>query len=464
MISPRPTVARLGCVLLVGLTLAACNTVQPMNMPRETLGGASAAAANPMGRLEKIALTRVVADIRRGTVIAHLPMSGLDNLNGWRCNVTLNDRQATLEWSHGGSSHLGGWDSEMARIFHDVMSQAGYEVAGDPRDLFGQNDDLAGTRYHIGARITEIQGNACHEHHFWHAYPLNSFSAEFNVKVEWNLYDTLSKETIKRITTNGYGIHADPEEQGLMLAFGDAFAAAAQALAADKEFHAFLSGENDSPGFAGGGAGTSPYDTSLIIAAVPESSRPMKESMDRTLDSVVLVRVGGGHGSGLIVDPRGYILTNAHVVGEAETVMVRLNSGIEVESEVLRRHKGRDVALIKAPLAGLIPMPLRARPAERLETVYAIGAPLDETLSATVTRGTVSALRTDGKSGWGWIQSDVSVAGGNSGGPLVDENGNALGIVTKGIAMAKLSADLNFMVPVGQALDALNIRQAQPES
>ncbi|SDG77803.1 S1C family serine protease [Roseospirillum parvum] len=462
----RLATARLGCLLVAGLLLAGCNTTKPMEMPRPTHTGVSAAAANPMGGLEKMALTRVVADIPRGTVIAHLPSSGIDDLEGHLCNYRLSGNGTLMEWAAGPSSSFGDWDRDFARIFRDVMSQAGYEVAGDPRDLFGRDEELAGTRYQVGARLLEIKGNVCQAHDWVYAFPMDSFSAEFYVKVEWNLYDTLSKETIKRLTTEGYAKRTRSQEQGLMLTLGDAFAVATEILAADKEFHAFLSGENDSPALAAGRAGTSPYDSPITIAEVPDSARPMKETMDRTLDSVVLVRVGGGHGSGLIIDPRGYILTNAHVVGEADTVMVRLNSGIEVQTQVLRRHKGRDVALLKAPLGGLVPMPLRTRPAERLETVYAIGAPFDESLSATITQGTVSALRTDDKSGWGWIQSDVSITGGNSGGPLVDGNGNALGIVTQGIPthLTHLAADLNFMVPIGEALDALNIRPAQPGS
>ena len=87
------------------------------------------------------------------------------------------------------------------------------------------------------------------------------------------------------------------------------------------------------------------------------------------------------------------------------------------------------------------------------ETVYAIGSPLGEALQNTMTKGIVSANRVQG--GQAFIQSDVAVTHGNSGGPLLDEKGRVIGITDWGIGSDSGNLNLNFFIPIGEALKAL---------
>lgn len=90
------------------------------------------------------------------------------------------------------------------------------------------------------------------------------------------------------------------------------------------------------------------------------------------------------------------------------------------------------------------------------ETVYAVGSPLAEDLSGSVTSGIISAKRNF--EGYKWIQADVAISPGNSGGPLVNQNGSVIGISTAGYQPAGSQVGLNLFVPIGDAMDHLGIK------
>jgi serine protease Do len=90
------------------------------------------------------------------------------------------------------------------------------------------------------------------------------------------------------------------------------------------------------------------------------------------------------------------------------------------------------------------------------DEAYASGAPLDAALSGTITKGIVSAIRRD-DDGTLWIQADVDVQPGNSGGPLLDGSGNVIGITSFGLQPEGSSIGLNFFLPIEQALAVLEL-------
>ncbi len=140
-----------------------------------------------------------------------------------------------------------------------------------------------------------------------------------------------------------------------------------------------------------------------------------------------------GTGSGFIVSTEGYILTNAHVVEEAQKVTVLLPEGEEVEAKIIGEDKETDVAVIKISKEGLKAISLGDSDKVRVgEFVLAIGNPLDlETLSNTLTFGILSAtnreITIDGHTNE-YLQTDAAVNFGNSGGPLLNMNGEVIGM------------------------------------
>jgi len=166
-------------------------------------------------------------------------------------------------------------------------------------------------------------------------------------------------------------------------------------------------------------------------------------------------------GSGVIFDANGWILTNHHVVGSARTVRVRWPDGTDQPAQVLRVDRARDIALIKADTPPGRPLALKPASPAQGETVFAIGAPLDPSLQGTLTRGIVSANRViDGQP---FIQSDVAITHGNSGGPLLNERGEVVGVAQSMIAENGASVSLNLFIPIGDALRALSLTPASGE-
>ena len=175
---------------------------------------------------------------------------------------------------------------------------------------------------------------------------------------------------------------------------------------------------------------------------------------------------GGGiaSGSGFIVSNDGYILTNNHVVDGASEVKVRLLDRREFKAKVIGRDPNTDVAVIKINATGLTPAPLGDSDGSRVgEWVLAVGNPLGENLTFTVTQGIISAkgraLQLPGRSEMSiqdFIQTDAAINPGNSGGPLVDVNGNVIGINSAIESPTGYNAGYGFAVPIDLARSVMN--------
>ena len=178
---------------------------------------------------------------------------------------------------------------------------------------------------------------------------------------------------------------------------------------------------------------------------------------------------GGGAGSGVIVDAKnGYILTNHHVVGEADEIQILLVDGRELEAELVGSDAATDIALIKVEAEDLTDMPIGDSNDVRVgDFVIAIGSPYG--LTHTVTSGIVSALGRTGISRDGYedfIQTDASINPGNSGGALVNMSGELIGINSVIISRSGGNVGIGFAVPteiassiMGQILDFGEIRR-----
>jgi S1-C subfamily serine protease/chromosomal replication initiation ATPase DnaA len=198
-------------------------------------------------------------------------------------------------------------------------------------------------------------------------------------------------------------------------------------------------------------------DTTVRIPVLPLSVTPLSEGTSALQAAVVTIKLEGGHGSGFFVSRDGYLLTNQHVVGDNKFVTIKLTTGREMPGEVLRSHKGRDVALVKVNESAMAALPLQLEPPDVAAEVYAVGTPFRETYSTTISKGIVSAYRTfnDLKH----IQSDAAIHGGSSGGAMVDRFGNVVAISVSIITESaqKLGTSINFFIPIADALKYLAV-------
>ncbi|WP_374225290.1 trypsin-like peptidase domain-containing protein [Streptomyces sp. AC602_WCS936] len=195
----------------------------------------------------------------------------------------------------------------------------------------------------------------------------------------------------------------------------------------------------------------------------------------RALPSVVTLHVSGsdaaGTGTGFVLDDRGHILTNNHVVepaGSGGEITVTFNSGDTAEATVVGRDGGYDLAVVKVKgVSGLTPLPLGNSDNVQVgDPVVAIGAPFD--LAGTVTSGIISAkerpITAGGEEGDGSdvsyvdaLQTDAPINPGNSGGPLLDAQGRAIGINS-----AIRSADGGGVEPDGGQAGSIGLGFAIP--
>ncbi len=162
-----------------------------------------------------------------------------------------------------------------------------------------------------------------------------------------------------------------------------------------------------------------------------------------------------GQGSGFIIDPRGYILTNNHVVAGARRIQVRLADGRRLGAQLVGRDARTDLAVIRIHGSRHLPV-LPLGNSDRLQVgqkAVAIGNPFG--LGHTVTAGIISALhrnlRTRRGIMRGLIQTDAAINPGNSGGPLLDSNGRVIGINTVIFSPSGASAGIGFAIPVNLA-------------
>jgi len=154
-----------------------------------------------------------------------------------------------------------------------------------------------------------------------------------------------------------------------------------------------------------------------------------------------------GQGSGVMISPDGYILTNSHVTRAPGVLRVRLSGGGETEGTLVGADDRTDLAVVRAASAGVPTLMLPDQMRVRIgELVVAIGNPLG--LERSVSLGVVSALHRDlpTRDGVleGLIQTDASVNPGNSGGPLLDAGGDVVGITS---AMLPYARGIGFAIP-----------------
>jgi serine protease Do len=193
----------------------------------------------------------------------------------------------------------------------------------------------------------------------------------------------------------------------------------------------------------------------------PGEALTFSEIYKKTVPSVtvVLAEAGGvsGTGTGIIISEDGYILTNNHVVENARAVTVILSSGDEHSAQIVGSDRLSDIAVLKIRAAGLQPAEFGDSDAvEHGDPVAAIGNPLGVDLRNTITTGVISGVNRDitledsaGEITMNVLQTNCAVNPGNSGGPLLNQYGQVIGVISSKImgGSARSIEGLGFAIP-----------------
>lgn len=347
-----------------------------------------------------------------------------------------------MEW-RGGSLDV--TKNDFADVFRQELKKANYPVVGDTNVLF---DDPSASKAEllVAGLINKVESNVCFpqsESSDWSTVKGGAF-----IQVDWQVYSQIERKIIYETTTQGSYETEEAKSGGSAKLLTKAFAVATHNLLADNKFHDLVikskSQRNESSP-----ASQYPY---LKI----EQPQKVSSNIADVRAAAVTIFVGQGHASGFIISKSGYVLTNRHVVGEARFVKLRLENGREILADVIRTDRARDVALLKTAEGNLPCMHLRLLTEPKVgDEVFAVGSPLSEELELSVTKGVVSGYREE--AGLKYIQSDVQTHPGSSGGPLVDKKGEVVGICSGGISINGASQNLNFFIPIADAMSHLGI-------
>lgn len=202
------------------------------------------------------------------------------------------------------------------------------------------------------------------------------------------------------------------------------------------------------------------YDETAVLEIVEKVSRSVVNvSTVRLVHDVFYQAVPvKGMGSGTIIDPKGYVLTNNHVIEGARRIEVTLATGEVLPGRLAGNCKSDDIAVIKVKAEDLPVAELGDSDELRVgQTVFAIGNPFGLAGGPTVTAGVISAINRSIKSKRGVIenlvQTDAAINPGNSGGPLVDIHGKVVAINT---AIIPFAQGIGFAIPVNTAKRCAN--------
>jgi len=401
---------------VISLLLTGCATYTPTLVPEYT-------QPIKVENSSPIAFKKALLRIPAGTQI------------GYHHDGLLKIRQ----FAYSSQSTISAGSAEFNIVANEELKSAGYKVVGDAKVLFEESAEWK-ARFLLGASILQIAYNTY--------APLAGNCSECSVLVKWELMDKMQRRVIYESNTQGY-FKLNAQGTGAIYL---AFRLALRELLADNKFadlvvgSAITSTESINPATV--------HTVLLPRVSILQGIQP--DIIDYAKLATVTVLTESGHASGFFISTEGHIITNAHAVADMNFVDVRLANGIRLQANVLHSNTEYDVAIIEVNGSGFRALPLFDQGTVRTgQEVYAIGTPAFESLAQSVTKGIISGTRVVATKEY--IQTDVKVNPGNSGGPLVDSSGRVLGIITWKVVAIGYEG-LAFCVPIQTALEHLGIK------
>jgi S1-C subfamily serine protease len=332
--------------------------------------------------------------------------------------------------------------------FAKLLKDSGYNIIDDGLKIFAGMDSKP-EDLQVAAVVKEMEINRCYRNKKAKQMKVNV--ADY-MRIEWKVYDPLNREIVFETESEGSSRETYDIDSPKLAGFGGlgAFDSAITNLLAQPDFVAVMSHRTLE-------RTTAPVEPLAVRLIYTHTTQTFTEQVDKLKAGTVTVRSPNGHGSGFVIGREGYVVTNAHVVGKAEQVLVIANEK-RYHARVVRQVSRRDVALLKLDEEAALPVLALAENGIGVgHSVYLIGTPLEESLGHTVTRGIISAERRM-EDGQRYYQTDAAVNPGNSGGPAFSDKGEVVGIAVSGLFNSSGgSLNINFLIPIDEVIDALHL-------
>ena len=404
-------------VILLVLTLLACGAAAV----------ASGATATPSSQTINVAAEdfKRTAQIKSWNVSPDAPSKVGTYERGFFCNGS-----GDIIYTKSLHQYL---TARMTKVFKERTAELGYPKYQSSDSAFADSA-AAAADFRVGFTVVDMNYKICARAH--------EVSGTASIKLKAELFSNKLQKVLYSRTIDGN--YASAESVKMDIFFDGLLGNALDQMLGDQKY---VAAYRDDALLAS--------ETPADLIAVRNGAKPkdsVKKDSKGILSAVVTIETGTSSGSGFYIGRDGYIITNEHVVGAAKYVKVRLPGGYAVSGEVVRREPARDVALIKTNIEPPTAMFVRVSAVSVGEEVFAIGSPFGEQLSSTVTRGILSGERTLNEQKF--IQSDVAVNPGNSGGPLVDADGALIAIADVKIRNAE---GIALFIPIAEVLAQLGL-------
>lgn len=321
----------------------------------------------------------------------------------------------------------------------EELKNAGYKVSGGSEDLF-QKDDSWKARFLIGGRIIKCELNT-----------FTSFAGDFSeekITVMWEIYDNQEQKVIYKHETSGYAKLVGINREIVVLSIRNSFR---NFLSLD-DFVNFIVQYTEK-------SSQPTTDSKPIDFLRMDKKQRNKLSINEVNDAIITIKTENGHGSGFIINPDGYAITSYHVIANNNIIEAMLRGGKPIVAQVIRTNPDKDLALIKLRGEEYNYLPFGEINNVKVGTeVYAVGTPLSIGLSHSLSKGILSGIRERKDFDVTLFQTDASVNPGNSGGPLINMDGEVIGIVALKIAVPGIEG-LGFAISIEDAKKYLNLQE-----
>ncbi len=344
------------------------------------------------------------------------------------------DTYYTVFYYSGVSEGINFEDKIFSESFISQMKKWGYNVIEEGNSVFKEKQEIPDLAI-AGEILTyakETKGTPGFKVSVW---------------VRWSIFDVFKEKVIYEVNTAGYSNTKSKNKfkDELALALTDA----TQSLINNEGFKN-IAKDNDSDNFTD-------KEGYLLTKIKTRSIENYGEMIKNSIKSSITVKTEYGHGSGFIISSDGYALTNYHVINDADEIEAIFSGDLKLPVKVVAYDEKRDVALLKIVGDGFCPFAINKDKNKNTvgTEVIAIGTPRDINLGQSITKGIISGKRVFEEQNF--IQTDVSINKGNSGGALINLKGEVVGIIVRKIIGEDVEG-LGFAIPINEAIKVLNIK------
>ncbi len=360
------------------------------------------------------------------------------------------DKIEPINWE--GRYRIG--EALLSRRFYEILSDQGFQTPFNSKtDLFGTDENEIRTpRFLIGAHIVNFEIRL---------EQTESFRGDSEIKgvtlvdIDWEVLD---KKTNKVVLT-----HSNKNSDHYRLYYNNiypdhvrVFENALYDFLRNSGFYDLVNNADVGTEYADSSASiSSSHELSITLPSIPKFEK-QSDMVKYANPACVTIVTDGGFGSGVVINNAGYVLSAYHVVEDANQIDVKFANGLTLSAEILAFDRANDIVLLDINGSGFPALPVSINTEIPLgEEVITIGTPESVDLGQGIAKGLVSGKRLiDDRV---YLQVDFSVSPGNSGAPLLNAQGEIIGIVQSNI-VSEGADGVGFAVPMDKVLEMLELK------